>query len=389
MRIIKKIYHGFSFLLTMLLYVVSHPIAFIAYGKKKYWLISEVDFDARDNGIHFFKYLNKYHKDINSIYLISKQNANYDLVREIGEVVEPNSYKHMLIFIAAKAKISTLVHGCSPSYYVTMYLQKFHGTGKNIALKHGIFKNLHSNYFKKNAHLDLICCGAKPEYEFINDKFGYEKNVAQYTGLARFDELHDLNIKKEIFIMPTWRRWLDGISDVEEFKKSDYFLNWSNLLNDYNFLSLAKENNLQICFYVHPKLNKFLSCFNDIDKNIIFLNSKNGDSVQKHLKESAIMITDFSSVFFDYAYMKKPAIYYQFDEEEYYKSHYVKAYFDYRENGFGAVTTNSKDVINCLKDIVDNNLKINDVYLKRAEEFFPLNDKNNCQRIYEKIVEKL
>lgn len=389
MRIIKKFYHGFEFLLTMLLYVASYPIAFIIYGKKKYWLISEVDFDARDNGIHFFKYLNKNHKEINSIYLISKNNVNYGLVKEIGEVVEPGSYKHMLVFITAKAKISTLVHGCSPSYYITLYLRKFHGTGKNIALKHGISKNLHPNYFKKNAHLDLICCGAKPEYEFINDKFGYEKGVAQYTGFARFDELHDLDIKKEIFIMPTWRRWLDKGDNNDEFKKSDFFLNWSSLLNDKNFLEIAKKNNLHIFFYVHPKLNKFLSCFNDFDKNIIFLNSKNGDSVQKHLKESAIMITDFSSVFFDYAYMKKPAIYYQFDEEEYYKSHYVKAYFDYRENGFGPVVTNSNDVIKCLKNIVSNNLKINDVYLKRTEEFFPLNDKNNCQRIYERIVEKL
>lgn len=388
MKIIRKIYHGFIFLLTLLIFFLSIPIAYIIYGKKKYWLISEVDFDARDNGIHFFKYLNIYHKEINSIYLISHNNSNYEYVKNIGTIVEPYSYKHMLIFIAAQAKISTLVHGCSPSGYITKFLCKFHFTGKNIALKHGIFKNLHPNYFKKNAHLDMICCGAKPEYEFINDKFGYDKNVVKYTGLARFDELHNLDIKKEVFIMPTWRRWLDSIKDLKEFENSDYYQNWLGLLKDEEFLNISKKKNLDIYFYVHPKLNKYLDSFKDIE-DIKFLNSKKGDSVQEHLKQSLIMITDYSSVFFDFAYMKKPVIYYQFDEDKYRKLHYQKAYFDYRDNGFGRVCINKNEAIDNLKEIIDNNYKIDDVYLKRVNDFFPLYDQKNCERIYEGIIEVL
>lgn len=386
MRIIKKVYHGIIFVLTMTLFFVSFPIAFLVFGRKKYWLVSEVDFDARDNGIHFFKYLNNEHKDINSIYLISKKNPNYQMVKDIGKVVEPHSYKHMLIFIASQAKISTLVHGCSPSWCVTKYLLKHHCIGKNIALKHGIFKNLHPNYFKKNAHLDLICCGAKPEFDFIDNNFGYERGVAKYTGLARFDALHNLETKKEIFVMPTWRRWLDLINSKEEFEVSDYFVNWIGLLKDENFLKMVNDNNLTICFYVHPKLNRFIESFDDV-KNVTFLNSKNGDSVQQHLKEAAIMITDFSSVFFDFAYMRKPAIYFQFDEDKYYESHYIKAYFDYRDNGFGPVAINKEEAISALNEIVKNNMCMKNKYLKRAEEFFPLYDEKNCERIYNSILE--
>ena len=382
----KKIFHGIIYILTLMIFFISYPIAFALYGRKKYWLISEVDFDARDNGIHFFKYLNKEHPEINSVYLISKKNINYEHVKQIGKVLEPNGYKHMLIFIAAKAKISTLVHGCSPSYYITKYLCKHHCTGKNVALKHGIFKNLHPNYFKENAHLDLICCGGKPEYEFIDKSFGYEKDVAKYTGLARFDALHNIEIKKEIFIMPTWRRWLDSIHNTEEFEISDYYKNWHSLLNDERLLNLAKENDLEICFYVHPKLNRFVDSFDGI-KNVNFLNSKAGDDVQEHLKQAAIMITDFSSVFFDFAYMRKPAIYFQFDEDEFYKSHYKKAYFDYRENGFGEVVKNKDEVIEGLNEIIKNNLKIKENYKVRCEQFFPLYDDKNCERIYEAVME--
>lgn len=373
----------------MTLFFVSFPIAFLIYGHKKYWIVAEVDFDARDNGIHFFKFVRLNHPEINIAFLISKKNPNYKMVKEIGKTIEPHSYKHMLVFIAAKAKISTAVHGCSPSSYITLFLLKHHCTGKNIALKHGIFKNLHPNYFKENAHLDLICCGAKPEFDFIKKEFGYEDGVAQYTGLARFDKLHNLKIVKEIFIMPTWRRWLDGVNDLNTFKESDYFQNWFNLLNSKEFINIIESNNLKVCFYVHPKLNRFLSVFSSLDKHITFLNSLNGDSVQEHLKKASILITDYSSVFFDFAYMKKPAIYYQFDENKYYESHYIKAYFDYRDNGFGKVCIESRDVISELNDIISNKLVISDFYKDRCDKYFVINDTNNCERIYCAILKLL
>lgn len=373
----------------MMLFFISFPIAFLIYGHKKYWIVAEVDFDARDNGIHFFKFVRLNHPEINIAFLISKKNPNYKMVKEIGKTIEPYSYKHMLIFIAAKAKISTAVHGCSPSSYITLFLLKHHCTGKNVALKHGIFKNLHSNYFKENAHLDLICCGAKPEFDFIKKEFGYEDGVAQYTGLARFDKLHNLKLEKEIFIMPTWRRWLDGVNDLNTFKESDYFQNWFNLLNSKEFINIVESNNLKVCFYVHPKLNKFLSVFSSLDEHVMFLNSLNGDSIQEHLKKASILITDYSSVFFDFAYMKKPSIYYQFDENKYYESHYIKAYFDYRDNGFGKVCTESRDAISELNDIISNKLVISDYYKDRCDKYFVINDTNNCERIYCAILKFL
>ena len=189
--------------------------------------------------------------------------------------------------------------------------------------------------------------------------------------------------------MPTWRRWLDKVNNEEEFAKSDFFQQWYKLLNNKNFADITNTNNISVVFYVHPKLNKYVELFKKANPNVTFLNSKNGDSVQAHLKSAAITITDFSSIFFDIAYMKKPAIYFQFDEEQYYGSHYKKAYFDYRENGFGPVCVSDEEVINSLNSIVNNNLKMEPVYLKRAEEFFPLHDGNNCSRIYDAIVEVL
>lgn len=386
-RVIRKLFHAFDFVLNMSLFFLSFPIAFLLFKGKRIWLISEVDFDARDNGLHFFKYLNQYHPEINSVYLISKKNPFFNSISEIGKTCEPHSYRHMLIFIAAQFKISTLVHGCSPSWCVTKFLLKHHGPGKNIALKHGIFKNLHPNYFKKNAHLDMICCGGKDEFEFIDKNFEYEPGIAKYTGLARFDALHNLDLRNEIFIMPTWRRWLDNISSEEEFSKSLYYKMWHSFISDDRLNKICFKNKMEICFYIHPKLNRFTSLLNKEGSNIKFLSSKAGDSVQEHLKKAAVMITDFSSVFFDFAYMRKPAIYYQFDEEEYYKSHYIKGYFDYRENGFGPVVTEKDQLVEEIEKIIRNNNQMEKLFLDRANSFFVLSDSNNCERIFNGIIE--
>ena len=385
-KLIIKIIHAIKCASIFLLFFISFPIALLLYKHRKIWMISEVDFDARDNGYFFYKFIKEKHPEINSIYLISKKNAKYNAVKSIGDVVEPKSYKHMLLFIASSVRISTLVHGCSPSSYITKYyLTKHHFTGKNVALKHGIFKNVHPNYFKNNAHLDLICCGAKPEYEFISEKFGYNNSEPKYTGLARFDSLFNVKTSNTVLIMPTWRRWLDHVKTIEEFENTDFYKKWASLIKNIDFNNAFYKNELLIRFYVHPKLNKYIQAFEKINKNILFLNSMNGDDIQEQIKEAKVLITDYSSVFFDFAYMKKPAIYYQFDEERYYEKHYEKGYFDYRNDGFGPVCNSESEVINSILTIANDSFNLNEKYCVRVEKFFTLRDNKNCERIFSEI----
>ena len=99
-----------------------------------------------------------------------------------------------------------------------------------------------------------------------------------------------------------------------------------------------------------------------------------------------MLITDYSSVFFDFAYMKKPIVYYQFDEDDFHSWHYHKGYFDYRTMGFGDVCMKEAEVLESLCDVFYNNMQPSPEYLKRMDAFFPLHDTNNCQRIFDRIV---
>lgn len=381
-NIVTKCIHGFFYLMNIFLYIFSFPLALLIYSGKEYWLISEIDFDARDNGFAFFKYLREEKREINTIYVISKRNVSYDKVRILGETLEPYSYKHLLIFIAAKYFLSTLINGLTPSPYLDKFLGKYHVFhSKCINLNHGIDKDLYPFAFKSIAKKDLVIAGAFPEYKFILDNYGYSKSEVAYTGLARFDDLYNFrDYKKKITIMPTWRRWLSNLS-IQEFCKSDYFVNWMKLLHS-PFISKLSSQGYEIYFYIHPVLNKFIDAYRLLPPQINICSSKD-NNLQTIILESMLLITDFSSVFFDFAFMGKPIVYYQFDEERFFEQHYLKSsYFSYRLNGFGPVCTYYDALIKELNYYFDNHFHNKKIYLDRADTFFRLHDNKNCERIF-------
>ena len=79
-----------------------------------------------------------------------------------------------------------------------------------------------------------------------------------------------------------------------------------------------------------------------------------------------MLITDYSSAACDFAYLRKPVIYANFDLDHIYKIHYYnKGYFDYDINGFGP---------NCKS------------YDQTIDEMIKCIE-NNCKRVYEHIIE--
>jgi CDP-glycerol glycerophosphotransferase (TagB/SpsB family) len=83
--------------------------------------------------------------------------------------------------------------------------------------------------------------------------------------------------------------------------------------------------------------------------------------------------------------MHKPVIYYQFDEERYYRGHYARAYYEYGRDGFGPVAHTLDELIAQVRFAIVNEFTTPSCYLERADRFFPLRDADNCKRNYEAI----
>lgn len=377
--------------------ILSHLCNWFGIGKDL-WIITERRSECKDNGYHFFKYMREKHPQKNVFYAIEKTSTHINKVEQLGNVLYFNSFKHYLYACLATRLIGAFNPVGIPnsiSFYKFRNLIK----GKRVYLKHGIIKE----YIEKSTYpftkYDMFCCGAAPEFEYIINNFGYPKDVVKYVGLCRYDNLSFDNFKKKILLMPTWRQYLpsqtwkmqgvDNFKELEQtFLKSDYYAHYSSLLKNPELIDFLDRNGYVLIFYLHHELQQFTSVFETSNRNIVLANNSDYD-VQLLLKESEFLITDYSSVAFDFAYMSKPMVYYQFDEEEYYKSHYNKGYFDYDTMGFGAVAKNESNLMESLInsfDAEENHFYTEEKYTDRTKNFFTMRDRFNCQRTYEAII---
>jgi CDP-glycerol glycerophosphotransferase (TagB/SpsB family) len=363
---------------------------YLKLSKKNIWLICEQHNTARDNGYHFFKYMNKEHQEIKTIYAIDFDCKDYQLVKSIGKVIKWGSLKHYFYYMACTYNVSSHKDG-NPNQFIFTILHLYLNLFNNrVFLQHGITKDNIPMFYQENTKFKLFICGAKKEYEYITKNFHYNKNEVVYTGFARFDNLIDFEVNdKQIAIIPTWRNWLgretNALTKEQNFLETEYFIKWNSLLNNKKLIDYINQNNINIIFYPHIMMQKFVNNFETKSSNIKILKA-NEKNIQELLKESVMLITDYSSVFFDFAYMKKNINYYQFDYEEYRKKQMPEGYFDYKENGFGPVFETEDDLVNNIIKLIDNKFKVDEKYKQRMDEFFEKHDKMNCERIYQEIL---
>lgn len=348
---------------------------------KNIWLVEENPNEACDNGYIFFKYLRKERKDINVYYVINKKSKDYDKVKVLGNVIKHRSLKHLIYYLNASRIIVTQKYA-NPSKALFYFLHT-----KNILkiprifLQHGITKDDAKLFYYNRTKFRLFICGALKEYEFVKNKFGYPKDYVKYTGFARFDNL-DLDNKNNnnfILIAPTWRNY---ISKQKEFEK--LMNNYYEVLNDEDLINLIEKKNITLQVVLHKNMKKFKINYNPKSHNIKINHNEEVD-IQNIINKTDLLITDFSSIYFDIAYRKRGVIYYQFDYEKYRQNQLQEGYFSYLEDGFGDVLNNSNEVINKIKYYINNDFKIEDKYEKRMDSFFERKDKDNSKRILEEI----
>ena len=177
----------------------------------------------------------------------------------------------------------------------------------------------------------MLSCVSDAEREsFKNPDYGYSHDIIKTLGFPRFDRLEDDN-KKEIVLMPSWRRQFDQLSP-SDFVKTNFYKIFNELLTDDELIEFARENGYTLVFKPHINLHKFIDAFTrhpdvNFDMNL--------ENYTETFNRAALIITDYSSIAFDIAYMKKPLIYYQFDNS--YHFNVEEAYFQYERDGFGPV----------------------------------------------------
>lgn len=389
MKKIKKV--RISDIFSMFIFIVTFPIGkSLKMIKNNLWLIMESGFEARDNGYWLFKYIKEEHPEVNVAFVISKNSPDYSKVKELGEVIEYKSLKHWIYYFAARVNISTQKAG-NPNAFLFYILEVVLNLSKNrVFLQHGITLSDAEWLYYRNTKFRLFVCAASDEFNYISKNFGYPIENVKLLGFPRFDSLENNYTKKSIIIMPSWRNWLVNYTDnqlvsnteIDKFKKSKYYIKWSELLNDQNLQKMCKKNNIEINFFPHRNIQPYLHLFTNKEINVM---SWEDYDIQDLLNTSSLLITDYSSVSLDFSYLNKPVIYYQFDEEEFRLNQYSEGYFNYKTEGFGIWSDSLELVRNSVEELIENDFTNNKLYTDRVKRFFGKQDKKNCERNFNEI----
>lgn len=284
------------------------------------------------------------------------------------------------LYKLSKAKFIILDQGNANEF-----LRHLHVSQKTVQLWHGVplkrmnkivdviydFHVSTSDYVNATS-LDIVV-QAKKHFDF-----GYPRNDLLLKEHSQKDflfvdkKLYDFTKNnKTILYMPTHRESSPSIKKTTKFPLDLDKLN--SFLKPYDLFFIIK---------LHP----FASILHKKQKysNIIFSSSQN--DIYPILKYTNLLITDYSSVYFDFLLLNKPIIFFNYDFEQY-VSNINGFVYNYEENTPG-IKVGTQDLLEkSIKNILIN--KQDKIKQKREDildKFFTYKDGFTCKRVYENII---
>lgn len=188
------------------------------------------------------------------------------------------------------------------------------------------------------------------------------------SSLKKQFGIDDIGDKKVLLYAPTWR-------DNQHTSGVGYTYKVSV---DFDYLREKLAGRYVILFRAHYLVaNSF-----DFQKYDGFIyNVSDHDDVNDAYLVSDILITDYSSVFFDYANLRRPMIFYMYDMEEYRDS--LRGFYISLDELPGRIVENEQDLVQAVEAAADS--EIDETYERFNKKYNYLDDGHATDRVIEKI----
>ncbi len=372
----------------------AYWLAYPFFKNKNIWLTYDKLYKAGDCGEYFYKYALTRNGGVIPAYLINSDAEDFSRLRKEGyKPLVRGTLKQRLYFLYAKIVLTTHtgVHNFNSftdqNIHFLQNLLRF-----DVAcIQHGLsVQHLAFDCNRLHNNIKRYYCASKYEVENLSHPiYGYEdKSALRLTGIPRYDGLKNKD-KKQIVIAPTWRNYI-AMPPVmgsarpynPNFKDTDYFKIYNKLISDELFVNTAKRFGYKIIYLLHPITSVQVNDYKVIDG--VEVVSALDVNYEKVLTESSLMVTDYSGVQFDFAYMRKPVVYYHPEELP---PHYKEGGFFYDTMGFGEVCTRHSDLVSVICKYLHEECAAKQSYVDRQNDFFAHNDLNSCERIYDDMLE--
>lgn len=280
----------------------------------------------------------------------------------------------------------------------TVYLQTWHGTPlKRLA---GDMENVHMpgtnpetyrlNFKNETEQWDYLVSPNSYSSQIFRRAFWFNNNLLEF-GYPRNDILYKKNNasdikeikhkmklpndKRVILYAPTWR-------DDEYYSKGSYKF---SLKFDLNKMQKKLGDKYIIILRMHYLIASKL----DISKYKDFVYDYSAyDDISELYLVSDILITDYSSVFFDYANLKRPILFFTYDIEKY-RDQLRGFYLDIETEVPGPLLMSTDEIIQSIIDIDKINQSYKDRYDLFYKRFCEWDDGNASENIVQQVFKCL
>ncbi len=226
-----------------------------------------------------------------------------------------------------------------------------------------------SNDFEKKIFMERAC---------------YKEENLVKNGLFRWDQLsaEHAPCKKSIFIYFTHRRYL---KDMEDIQDTVYVRTIISLLRNKEFNRLIEENGYTVQVALHHTLLHV--CGNDILQGVQILKD---EEIADAKKNSALLITDYSSMCFEMWFQHKPVIFLNVPDSQDcltygHKTDLAAPYSGKEDFIFGVVQTVDECVAQ-MKQYFANGFRLSEEDCRKRDKFFYYNS-GFCARFYQYLVD--
>lgn len=353
---------------------------------------------CNDNSMMLANYIaENYHV---TVYWVCKDSCDTSLLSNKINIVKMGSEKCKTVIHTAKVFVMNQnFHDFSRNgwnfYGGAITINLWHGVmwkrlGSSIEDKNALVKYYYHLYYK--AHEAQYWVSVSDKYsDAIEEAFGVDKKNIINSGLPRnalfYNPIMLSEAKKRILsaikknncipenpyiisYMPTFRDEKDSLFDFNSFA------------DDENFIEFLESNNVIIIQKAH-----FVSehrTHETVSRKISRIINENEVSAQDLLASSDMLITDYSSCFFDYLLLDRPIIHFLYDYE-YYKNHDRGLYYEWNQVNGGDVVFNKIDLLNAIIKNMEHPEKEKELRKKRVREFLSYENKDSCKEIADYI----
>lgn len=366
---------------------------------RQLWLLHDRISRAGDNAEALFRYLHEHPlPGVEPVYALAASSPDFERMKQYGRVVDFNSDDYRALFLRADCLLSSSADGpvINPFGAQRAWMSDLLAC-RFVFLQHGVTHNDQTAWLNKmSKDIALFVTAARREREAIlDDGYGYGEDEVLLSGFARHDgllaEAACAVPEKIVYIMPTWRKNLAGKviagSDNHEplpgFENSDFYRFYQALITDERLNDALRDAGYRARFILHPSLEQETELFSGGPS----VEVARGCDYRQVFLEAAMLVTDYSSTAFDFALLKKPIVYAQFDREEFFARHLCSAgYFSFDDDGFGPVYRSVDATVDAIAAALSGGCAMAPEYRQRVDDFFYTPVGSRCETICRAVL---